>query len=133
MVNISEVINNQYPHFLYLRTSGGDAVQDENGSWIDAEPTARFVSACRDETGGRGSEINTAQAVFRDYTSLIQMPAGTEHLAEGTEIFVTGREVEAEDLLNDDFVEQAKLTGLVRISGIISKFDNGRLHNRAWI
>ncbi len=88
MVDISAVINNQYPHFLYIRTST-EAVQNETGSWVEAEETARYIGVCRDETGGRGSEAHVAQAVFRDYKSLIQAPVGTEHIAEGTEVFVT--------------------------------------------
>ena len=133
MVDISAVITNQYPHYLYTRTSGGDAVQDENGSWVDAEPTAQFIGVCRDETGGRGSEANVAQAVFRDYTSLIQAPADTVHITEGTEVFVTDTKIEAEQLLDGDFVESATLSGVIRISGTISKFDKGRLHCRIWV
>lgn len=132
MVDISAVINNQYPHFLYIRVSG-EATQNETGSWVEDETTASYIGVCRDETGGRGSEAHVAQAVFRDYKSLIQAPVGTEHIAEGTEIFVTDEKIEADKLLNSDFVESAMLSGLVRITGIVSKFDNGRLHCRIWV
>ena len=132
MVDISAVINNQYPHFLYRRTSG-NAVQNASGSWESTGDAVQLVGSCRDETGGRGSKSNTAQAVFRDYTALIQLPVGTEYIAEGTEVIVTDVEVAADMLQDGDFVERAKAEGIVRISGEVSKYDRGRLHNRIWI
>ena len=133
MVDISAVINNQYPHFLYKRNSG-EAVQNANGSWVKQGTTAyEFCGACREETNGKGSKVQAANGVFREFSSLVQIPVGVQRIPEGTEIVVTTVEVEAERLQSENFVETAKAEGIVRISGECLKFDEGRLHNRLWV
>ena len=133
MVDISAVINNQYPHFLYKRNSG-EAVQNANGSWVKQETTAyELCGACREETNGKGSKVQAANGVFREFSSLVQIPVGVQRIPEGTEIVVTTVEVEAERLQSENFVETAKAEGIVRISGECLKFDEGRLHNRLWV
>jgi hypothetical protein len=133
MVDISAVINNQYPHFLYKRTSG-QAVQNANGSWV-TEGAGAFTlcGACREETNGKGNKVQAANGVFREFSALVQIPVGVERIPEGTEIVVTTVEVEAAQLLSEDFVESAKAEGIVRISGECLKFDEGRLHSRLWV
>lgn len=133
MVDISAVINNQYPHFLYKRNSG-EAVQNANGSWVKQGTTAyELCGACREETNGKGSKVQAANGVFREYSSLVQIPVGVQRIPEGTEIVVTTVEVEAERLQSENFVETAKAEGIVRISGECLKFDEGRIHNRLWV
>ena len=134
MVGISDVITNQYPHFLYKRTSG-EAVQNANGSWV-TEGSAAFTlcGSCREETNGKGSKVQAANGVFREFSALVHTPVEVQRVTEGTEVFVLTREIELpEALLDADFVEQAKAEGLVRISGECLKFDEGRLHNRLWV
>ena len=132
--NISEVITNQYPHFLYKRTSG-EAVQDANGSWEDStEAEVVLCGACREETNGKGTKIQAANGVFREFSALVQMPVEVARIAEGAEVFVTSEEVaDPSDLLDADFVAAAKAEGKVRLSGECLKFDEGRLHNRLWV
>lgn len=132
MVDISAVINNQYPHHLYKRVSG-EAVQNEQGSWVTTGAAFQYCGSCREETNGRGSKVQAANGVFREFSSLVQIPAGAERISEGTEIVVTTTEVEPAQLLSSDFVETAKAEGLVRISGECMKYDEGRLHNRLWV
>lgn len=133
MVNISAVINNQYPHFLYKRTSG-EAEQNANGSWATEETAAyELCGTCREETNGKGNKVQAANGVFREFSSLVQIPVGVQRIPEGTEIVVTTVEVEAERLQGEDFVESAKAEGIVRISGECLKFDEGRLHSRLWV
>lgn len=133
MVGISDVITNQYPHFLYKRTSG-EAVQNANGSWESSEAAIVFCGACREETNGKGAKIQAANGVFREFSALVHTPVEVQRVTEGTEVFVLAREIElTEALLDADFVEQAKAEGLVRISGDCLKFDEGRLHNRLWV
>lgn len=132
MVNISAAINNQYPHFLYKRTSG-EAVQNANGSWVTEDKAAfTLCGSCREETNGKGNKVQAANGVFREFSSLVQIPVGVERIPEGTEIVVTTTEVEPGELLSD-FVERAKAKGIVRISGECLKFDEGRLHSRLWV
>lgn len=135
MVEISTIINNQYPHHLYVLSCNEDAEQDANGSWqsTDTDATAKYIGVCRDETNGRSTEENVAQATYRDFKSLIQLPVDTEHITEGTEIVVTDEKIEAEKLLNSEYVAEARQSGLIRITGVVSKFDKGRLHCRIWI
>lgn len=133
MVGISDVITNQYPHFLYKRTSG-EAVQNANGSWESSEAAIVFCGACREETNGNGAKIQAANGVFWEFSALVHTPVEVQRVTEGTEVFVLTREIELpEALLDADFVEQAKAEGLVRISGECLKFDEGRLHNRLWV
>ena len=133
MVDISAVINNQYPHFLYKRTSG-EAVQDANGSWITEDEAAfTLCGACREETNGRGNKVQAANGVFREFSSLVQIPVGVQRIPEGTEIVVTSEDIPADQLLCEEFVERAKADGVVRISGECLKFDEGRLHSRLWV
>lgn len=133
MVDISTVINNQYPHHLYVLSCNGDAEQDANGSWQDTDATAKYIGVCRDETSGRSTEENVAQATYRGFQSLIQAPADTEHITEGAEIVVTDEKIDTDELLNSEYVAKAKQSGLIRITGVVSKFDKGRLHCRIWI
>lgn len=130
--NISAVVTNQYPHFLYKRVSA-EATQNDDGSWENDEGTYIFCGSCREETSGRGAKVQVANGVFREFSSLVQMPVEVQRITEGTEIIVTTVEVESDQLLSDDFVEVALAEGLVRISGECLKFDEGRLHNRLWV
>ena len=135
MVDIAAVITNQYPHYLYKRVSA-EAAQNEQGSWeeIDSEVAVVFCGNCREETNGKGAKIQAANGVFREFAALVHTPTEVQHVAEGTEVFVTDTEIaEPSTLLDSEFVEQAKADGIVRISGECLKFDNGRLHNRLWV
>lgn len=134
MVDISAVITNQYPHYLYKRVSV-EATQNANGSWeSDQEAAVVLCGVCREETNGKGAKIQAANGVFREFAALVHTPTEVQHVAEGTEVFVTDTEIaEPSALLDSEFVEQAKADGIVRISGECLKFDNGRLHNRLWV
>jgi len=69
------------------------------------------------EAAGRGQEIETAGGVFRRFTSLIQLPRGTQRVADGTHVVITNDPAGSE----------------VRIRGEVLKFDAGQLHARLWI
>ena len=120
---VTSVVNNQYPHYLYKRTTGGEAVQN---AWA-------FHSKCREETNGKGTQINTASGKFVTFSSLVQIPVGVERIPEGVEIAVTEEPLEPSALLDQTVMEEAKISGLVRVSGECLKFDKGRLHCRLWV
>lgn len=133
--NIASVITNQYPHHLYKRVSV-EATQNEDGSWEDGstEATVLYCGTCREETNGKGSKIQAANGVFREFSTLAQLPVSVERVDEGTTVFITSEQIATPtDLLDSDFVEQAKADGTVRIVGECLKFDSGRLHNRLWV
>lgn len=123
----------QYPQYLYALQHNGESVQLPNGSWETPAAAWELKAACREETNGKGLTIQTADGKTRVFASLIQLPKGTAKIPEGTQVIVTREEVEVSQLANADFVEAAKVTGLVVVTGTCEKFDLGRLHCRLWI
>jgi len=107
----------QYPHYLFAVNAGGDSVQDGNGNWSDSEPQNIFISACREETDGRGSEIQVAGGTFHRFSSMIQLPKGAPKVEVGSTVFVSN---------NADDTD-------IRIQGVVLKYDVGQLHNRLWV
>lgn len=132
MVAIQEIINHQYPHFLYVRQSDAEAVQDANDSWTTTGASWKLWASCREETNGKGTQIQAANGRFITFASLIQLPAGTTRVAEGVEVAAAGREL-TPDELTDETLQAAKAEGVVRIIGECLKFDIGRLHCRLWV
>lgn len=106
----------QYPHYLFALTTG-KSTQGEDGYWSDEDQQAIFLSMCREETDGRGSEIQTADGTYRKFSSLIQIPKGALIIEEGTSVFVAESEGGSD----------------VRIKGTVLKFDKGQLHSRLWV
>lgn len=106
----------QYPHYLFAFTTG-ESVQDENGYWTDESQQTVFLSMCREETDGRGSEVQTADGTYRKFSSLIQIPKGALIIEEGASVFVA---------------ENEDGSG-IRIKGTALKFDKGQLHSRLWV
>ena len=130
---VTDVASRQYPHYLYKRTSNGEAVQDANGSWkaFDAEWTLHSI--CREETNGKSTQIQAANGKFVTFASLIQIPKGVQRIPEGMERAVADEPLEPSRLLNQETMEEAKISGIIRISGVCLKFDKGRLHCRLWV
>ena len=106
----------QYSHYLFA-VMAEPSVQQENGRWSDEVQKVTFLSMCREETDGRGAEVQTADGTYRKYSSLIQIPKGDLVVKEGTSVFVS----DSRDGSN------------IRISGIVLKFDKGQLHSRLWV
>lgn len=132
MVAIKEIINNQYPHFLYTRNSDGEAKQDANGSWITTGAAWKLHASCREEPNGKGTQIQAANGRFITFASLIQLPAGTERVGLCQEVAVADRKLTPSEL-TDEALKSAQAEGIVRIIGECLKFDNGRLHCRLWV
>lgn len=107
----------QYPHYLFAIVPNGESIQDENGEWSDSDVSNVLMSMCREETDGRGREIQVADGTFHRFTSLVQLPKGATKVEVGTEIIVS---------------DNADGTG-VRIKGSVLKFDAGQLHSRLWV
>lgn len=106
----------QYPHFLFAVKSG-ESTQDENGNWVTTETENVFVGMCREETNGRGSEIQVGGGLYHRFESLIQLPKGSQAVEVGTTIFVSNKKDGADS----------------RIKGEVLKFDSGQLHSRLWV
>lgn len=125
-------VTHQYYQYLFVRRDS-EAVQLPNGSWDASGSGWELVTACREETNGKGATIATANGETRVFASLIQLPRGTARINEGTEVAVLREAVNAARLSEADFIEAAKITGLVVATGTCQKFDMGRLHCRIWI
>ncbi len=106
----------QYPHYLFIEEAG-ESVQDETGNWTEAEATRTFMSMCRVEPDGRGTEYDVAGGDYIKATALVQCPATCPVVAKGTKIFVA----------NDSECAD------VRISGVCLNFDKAQLHSRLWV
>lgn len=130
---VTDVASRQYPHYLYKRTSEGEATQDANGSWIETAERWELHSRCREETNGKGTQLQTTNGKFVTFASLVQLPAGTERIPEGVEVAVLEQPLEPSALLDQEAMAQAKITGVIRITGECLKFDKGRLHCRLWV
>lgn len=106
----------QYPHYLFaVETS--ESHQDEDGNWIPGSTTIVYKGKCREETNGKGSQIQLAGGNFHIFSSLIQLPKGTGKINEGSEVIIT------DDANGED----------IRIKGKVLKFDKGQLHSRLWV
>lgn len=123
----------QYPQYLYAFNNDEEAIQLPNGSWSNPAKGWELKAACREETNGKGSTIQTVNGEIIVFASLIQIPKGTSRINEGTEIIVTREEVNTNQLLEPDFIDSAKISGLVIAKGVCQKYDFGRLHCRLWI
>lgn len=108
---------NQYPHFLFVVNSF-DSQQDEDGNFTNNGYCNKLVAQCREETNGKGATINGTDGRAMVYSAKIYMPANTQSIKEGTEIFISQT--------NDP-------NGVVRIKGQVLKFDVGQLHCRIWV
>lgn len=106
----------QYPHYLFALITG-ESTQGEDGRWSDEDQQTIFLSMCREETDGRGQEVQTADGTYRKYSSIIQIPKGDLTIDEGTSVFVSDHEDGSG----------------ARIKGVALKFDKGQLHSRLWV
>lgn len=107
----------QYPHYLFA-TLSEESRQDENGNWTLGSQRVVFLSICREETDGRGQEVQIADGRYRRFSSIIQVPKSAMlEMKEGTSVFVA---------------DSADGSG-IRIEGVVLKFDRGQLHSRLWV
>lgn len=134
----------------------GNVTVDENGDYTAEEPQWVLWSKGREETNGSGSIIETADMKIYKFHSLVQLPAGTPKVSEGTRVLVSDSELTQVELRlygslghglddsagNDIFVNsgndenafaESRKRGIVRIVGVCAKFDRGQLHCRMWL
>ena len=126
----------QYPHFLYRKIPGA-ITRDADGNYTDGNSEAwEFVSKCREETNGKGTQVNTSDGRTLVYSSLVQLPqSDTVFVPEGTEVFVAREQLSTSSLqtLTDEGLKVLALSRTIATKGVCLKFDQGRLHSRLWI
>lgn len=106
----------QYPHFLFIEETP-ESVQDAAGNWIECESSRKFISMCREESDGKGTEYQVAGGKIQKATSVIQCPKSCPKVSKGAKILVA----------NDPGCAD------VRIEGICLNFDPAQLHSRLWL
>lgn len=106
----------QYPHALYSDVLS-ESTQDGDGNWSEQTLVPTLLSVCREETDGRGSEVQSADGNYHQYASIIYLPLSAPDIAEGTVIYVRNSSTATAD----------------RIKGPAVKFDRGQLHCRLWV
>lgn len=121
----------QYNHHLYVLecTQGTTA---DNGDYIPGTSVWTHWGKCREETNGKGEVIRTTDQEAYKFSSLVQLPAGTPRIAEGTRIVVSDEELDTEGMTKQD-ISDLQMSGIIRLSGNCHKFDSGRLHCRMWV
>lgn len=122
----------QYPHLLYVK-SIQEATRLPNGSWSDETELWALTAACREETNGRGTMINAVDGRALAFSSLIQLPKGTQRIDEGTLITISKEVLSQSQFDDSDYINEAKKKGVIIAAGQILKCDAGRLHTRIWI
>lgn len=105
----------QYPHYLFLETTIGDGVQDANGNWVTGDVIWQFVSICREEPDGRGTEVEVGGTLHK-VTATIHMPKGIS-VPIGAKVVITNDEVGTD----------------VRRTGVVLNCDPSQLHTRIWL
>ena len=114
-----------FPHYLFLCTSSFSS-QQADGTWSESTPSLSFVCRCREEANSKGQEVpiantlyhhvQSANASFRRFASVVYLPKGTLKIPIGTTIMVCNDAQGTE----------------VRLQANVQKYDQGQLHCRLW-
>lgn len=106
----------QYPHFLFIEEAT-ESIQDADGNWTESTVSRKFISMCREESDGRGTEFQVAGGEYHKATSVIQCPKNCPKVGKGVKVLIAN-DPECAD---------------VRIEGICLNFDPAQLHSRLWV
>jgi len=107
----------RYPHFLYGASLATDSTRDDNGGYVAQTATNPLISVCREETDGRGLEIQGADGKFHKYSSVVYLPLGCPDVEFGRPIYIRDSTTSTAD----------------RIKGTVLKFDRSQMHCRLWV
>jgi hypothetical protein len=107
----------QYPHVLYGVATPGDSTRDTDGNWNTQVATTPLLSVCREETNGRGREIQGTDGKFYKYASVVFLPISCADIAFGRTVYV----------------KDSTTATIERIRGTVLKFDRGQMHCRLWV
>lgn len=106
----------QYPHYLFIEETP-ESTQDAKGNWTECNPSRKFLSMCREESDGKGTEYQVAGGEYQKATSVIQLPKTCPKIAKGAKVIIA----------NDPDCTD------IRIDGICLNFDPAQLHSRLWV
>lgn len=102
----------QYPHIGTI-TKPAETVKDQNGDWVQGEPTVIWEGECRAEPNGTGTTIQGEDG---------------QEISFAWNVFFPRMEVEVP---RNSTIEV--LLGDRVISGLIKRHTNGQLNSRLWV
>ena len=79
------VTSNQYPHRLYVKSSGTSSL-DENGDYVQASVSWAENSACREEVNVNRRNLTDGETA--SYNHIIYLPKDSSKIDFGTEVKV---------------------------------------------
>lgn len=132
MVNISAVIADKYPHFIYFCATP-ESGQDQHGGWRESEERWQLAGKGREETDGKGNNTPAAGGTITTFAATIYLPQGFPRIPEGAQVVVANEAVDTAGIATAEARQALTRSGVIRISGICQKFDPGRLHSRLWL
>lgn len=103
----------QYPYTLELLQKTKSVFDESTASWIESTEEWVEVSKCRDETGG-GGKVTTQDGEIYSFSSIVQLPKGTDGIKSGDRIRVIQG-------------------GNVRFEASVVRFSKDQLHSRLWV
>ena len=103
----------QYPYTLEKLVKTEAGYNPETGEYLSASDHWVFVSNCRDDEGSGRREVTEDGEVYT-FTTLIQLPRGTDGIKSGDKVRVT------------------EGCGRVRFDGSVVKFRRDQFHSRIW-
>lgn len=106
----------QYPHFLFV-AEAPEATRDNDGNFVESEASKTFISMCREETSGRGTEYQVAGGEYQVAQALIQCPTSCPVVNKGAYVYIAN-----DESCND-----------IRIEGVVLNFVQNQLHTRLWL
>lgn len=107
----------QYPHTLYGESLSANSTRDGDGNWNSQSALTEELSSCREESDGRGREVQGADGKFHRYSSIIYLPKSCPDIEFGRKVFV----------------KDTMSSTIYRATGSVIKFERNQLNCRIWI
>ncbi|MGL6039189.1 MAG: hypothetical protein ACRC0E_09940 [Soonwooa sp.] len=123
-----------HPYYIYYQKPGAEASQDEEGNFVDASaPQWLFYSKGRDSVNSKGQIKQLSDGSSYVFNAIIYATKNSPILQEGTPILVTKEEVKDLSIIDENFIEEGKKTGLIRVYKPSVGFSLSQLNTRIWI
>ncbi|MGX9985832.1 hypothetical protein [Soonwooa purpurea] len=123
-----------HPYYIYYQKPGAESSQDEEGNFVDASaPQWLYYGKGRDSVNSKGQIKQLSDGSSFVFNAIIYATKNKTILQEGTPILVTTEEIKDLSLIDENFIEEGKKTGLVRIDKPSIGFSLSQLNTRIWV
>lgn len=123
-----------HPYYIYYQKPGAEASQDEEGNFVDASaPQWLFYSKGRDSVNSKGQIKQLSDGSSFVFNAIIYATKNKTILQEGTPILVTKEEIKDLSIIDENFIEEGKKTGLIRVYKPSVGFSLSQLNTRIWV